>query len=93
MEMNKDTLRSRWNEIKGRLKAKWAKLTDDDLDYAEGRFDEIKGRLQNLYGYSKERVEKEVEDTVRDFRNYSRTSEEKQDGRDAPKNGGGRMHN
>ena len=65
--LNRDVIAGRWNEIKGRLKTKWGKLTDDDFKVVEGNFEEIKGKIQRLYGYSKERAETELRDTLGDF--------------------------
>jgi uncharacterized protein YjbJ (UPF0337 family) len=51
-----------WNIIVGKLKQKWAQLTDDDLQYAEGKQDEIIGRIQKRTGESREVVEKAVKE-------------------------------
>ena len=56
--MNKTILKGNWNEQKGKLKQKFANLTDDDLMYAEGKEDELLGKLQKKLGKSKEEVEK-----------------------------------
>jgi len=47
-----------WNELKGKLKQKNASLTDDDLLLAEGKYDELLGRLQIKLSKSKEEIEK-----------------------------------
>lgn len=47
-----------WNEAKGKLKQKYAMLTDDDLLLIEGKFDELLGRLQVKLSKTKEQVEK-----------------------------------
>jgi uncharacterized protein YjbJ (UPF0337 family) len=47
-----------WNFTKGKLKQKWAKLTDNDLEYIEGREDELFGRIQKATGETREAVEK-----------------------------------
>ena len=60
--MNKNILKGNWNEQKGKLKQKFANLTDDDLKYAEGKEDELLGRLQKKLGKSKEEVEKIMSD-------------------------------
>lgn len=52
-----------WNITKGKLKQKWAKLTDDDLQYAEGKQDELIGRIQKRTGETREAVEKAVKDS------------------------------
>jgi uncharacterized protein YjbJ (UPF0337 family) len=56
--MNSLQLKGAWNEIKGKLKQKYADLTDDDLIYTEGKEDELYGKLQTKLGKSKEEVEK-----------------------------------
>ena len=47
-----------WNIVKGRLKQKWASLTDDDLRCADGKQDELVGRIQKRTGESREAVAK-----------------------------------
>ena len=51
-----------WNITKGKLKQKWAKLTDDDLQYAEGQQDELIGRIQKRTGETREAVEKAIKE-------------------------------
>lgn len=59
--MNKLKMRGSWNEVKGRLRQKYADLTDDDLEYAEGKEEELYGRLQKRLGKTKEDIRKEIE--------------------------------
>ena len=59
--MNNLKMRGSWNEVKGKLKQKYADLTDDDLLYAEGKEEELFGRLQKRLGKSKEEIRKEIE--------------------------------
>ncbi len=54
-------LKGNWNEIKGKLKQKYGQLTDDDLTFAEGKEDELLGRLQKRLGRTKEDVRAEIE--------------------------------
>ena len=54
-------LKGNWNELKGKLKQKYGQLTDDDLTFAEGKEDEMLGRLQQRLGKTKEDVRKEIE--------------------------------
>jgi uncharacterized protein YjbJ (UPF0337 family) len=58
--MDELNLKGSWNELKGKLKQKYADLTDDDLLYEEGREDELYGRLQNRIGKSREAIREEV---------------------------------
>ena len=50
-----------WNEVKGKLKQKYGQLTDDDLTFAEGKDDELLGRLQKRLGKTKEEIRAEIE--------------------------------
>ena len=59
--MNKLTVEGNWNEIKGKLKQKYANLTDDDLKFVEGKEEELYGRLQSRLGKTKEQVQAELE--------------------------------
>jgi|GEM_PF-125097 len=57
-------IKGEWNIAKGKLKQKWAKLTDDDLQYIEGKQDELVGRIQKRTGESREAVEKAVKEAT-----------------------------
>ncbi len=58
--MNDLKNKGNWNITKGKLKQKWANLTNDDLQFADGREDELVGRIQKRTGESREAVEKAV---------------------------------
>ena len=60
--MNTLEIKGDWNITKGKLKQKWAKLTDDDLQFAEGKLEEVFGRIQKRTGESREAVEKAVKE-------------------------------
>jgi uncharacterized protein YjbJ (UPF0337 family) len=60
--MNAQTIKGNWNEMKGKLKQKYADLTDDDLMYAEGKEDELYGRLQQKLGKTKEELQRELDE-------------------------------
>ncbi len=60
--MTKLEIKGNWNEIKGKHKQKYGQLTDDDLTFAEGKEDELLGRLQQRLGKTKEEVRREIED-------------------------------
>jgi uncharacterized protein YjbJ (UPF0337 family) len=55
-------LKGNWNEIKGKLKQKYGQLTDQDLIFAEGKEDELLGRLQKRLGRTKDELRAEIED-------------------------------
>lgn len=54
--MNEDQFKGKWNQVKGKFKQEFADITDDDLMYAEGKSDELLGRLQEKTGKSKEQL-------------------------------------
>lgn len=57
--MNHDIAEGKWKQLKGTLKEKWGKLTDDDLQQMEGRLDKFCGKMQEKYGMSKAEAEAE----------------------------------
>ncbi|CAN5315410.1 CsbD family protein [soil metagenome] len=62
--MNQDMLAGNWMKFKGKVQQQWGKLTNDDLDVIEGKQKELIGRIQERYGYAKDRAEKEVNDFI-----------------------------
>lgn len=60
--MDKLISEGHWNITKGRLKQKWAKLTEDDLQFAEGRREEMLGRIQKRTGEAREVIEKALKE-------------------------------
>ncbi|MGD0815618.1 MAG: CsbD family protein [Verrucomicrobiota bacterium] len=63
--MNTLQVKGNWNVVKGKLKQKYAQLTDNDLRYEEGREDELIGRIQKRTGDSKEAVEQLIDECYR----------------------------
>jgi uncharacterized protein YjbJ (UPF0337 family) len=59
--MTKLEFNGSWNEVKGKLKQKYARLSDDDLAFTEGKEDELLGRLQQKLGKTKEDLRREIE--------------------------------
>jgi len=60
--MNWDQIEGKWKQFKGQAKEKWGKLTDDELDVAAGKRDQLSGKLQESYGYTKEQAERELDE-------------------------------
>jgi len=58
--VNWDQITGDWNQLKGKVKEKWGKLTDDDLTIIAGKRDQLAGLLQQKYGYAKDQAEKEL---------------------------------
>ncbi|RUJ23996.1 CsbD family protein [Pseudomonas aeruginosa] len=60
--MNSDVINGKWKQLTGKIKERWGDLTDDDLQAADGHAEYLVGKLQERYGWSKERAEQEVRD-------------------------------
>jgi uncharacterized protein YjbJ (UPF0337 family) len=65
--MNTDVLKGKWKQIRGKAKEWWGNLTDDDLDVIDGNRDQLLGKLQERYGYTKEQAAKEVNDRIKEL--------------------------
>lgn len=60
--MNSDELKGKWKQLKGSVKERWGKLTDDDLDVIDGKHDQLVGKLQEKYGLAREAAQKQVDE-------------------------------
>lgn len=69
--MNKQLIEGNWNVIKGKLKQKYAQLTDDDLVYVKGKEEELLGRIQARLGKTRDEVEREFQSS--DFKTQEST--------------------
>lgn len=58
--MNSDQLEGKWKQLKGSVKEKWGKLTDDDLVVINGKTDQLQGKLQERYGITKEEAARQI---------------------------------
>lgn len=66
--MNADIFKGKWTELKGQAKAKWRKLTDDDLKTVEGKTEQLSGLLQKKYGYKKDEAQKNIDDFIKNIK-------------------------
>jgi uncharacterized protein YjbJ (UPF0337 family) len=64
--MNSDVLQGKWKQLRGQVKSWWGDLTDDDLDVIDGNHDKLVGKLQERYGYTREKAEQEVNARLHD---------------------------
>ncbi len=60
--MNRDYIAGRWHQIKGDVRARWARITDDDLQRTDGNFEYLVGLVQTRYGMIREVAERQVRD-------------------------------
>jgi uncharacterized protein YjbJ (UPF0337 family) len=60
--MNWEQIQGQWKQLKGKLKMKWGRLTDDDLDFIAGQKDVLVGKIQERYGVKKEEALRQVEE-------------------------------
>jgi len=62
--MNWEQVEGNWKEFKGKIRTKWAKLTDDDLEQIAGKKDELIGRLQQHYGLKRDQAERQLDEFI-----------------------------
>ncbi|WP_395680263.1 CsbD family protein [Dokdonella sp.] len=60
--MNDDRIKGQWKQLAGKLKAKWGKLTDDDLKIAEGNSEYLAGKIQERYGVAKDEAKRQIDE-------------------------------
>jgi uncharacterized protein YjbJ (UPF0337 family) len=60
--MNWDRIGGNWKQMKGALKERWGKLTDDEFDQMAGQRDKLVGKIQERYGCAKDEAEKQVKE-------------------------------
>ena len=60
--MNSDQIVGAWREIRGKMRAQWGKLTDDDLKQLEGNVQQLAGKLQQRYGLARAEAERQVQE-------------------------------
>lgn len=66
--MNWDRIEGNWKQFKGQVQQQWGKLTDDDFDVIAGKRQELTGKIQERYGYQKEKAEQEIDDWMKNVR-------------------------
>ena len=66
--MNDDMLKGKWKQLSGGIKEQWGKLTDDTLTQIDGSREKFVGKLQELYGYTKEQAENAVDEYMKKMR-------------------------
>ena len=66
--MNKHIIKGRWSQLRAKLKEKWSKLTDSDLDTTDGHREYLVGKLQERYGIAKEKADVQVKEFERTLR-------------------------
>lgn len=74
--MNWDQIEGNWKQFKGNAKAQWGKLTDDHLDVIAGKRDQLSGKIQEIYGLSKEEVHQQLFDWQTMLTNLAKSDEE-----------------
>jgi uncharacterized protein YjbJ (UPF0337 family) len=72
--MNKDIFEGKWKQMRGQVKGWWGKLTDDDLDRVGGKYDQFVGLIQEKYGYTRERVEDELDKRTAEYEAHQKAS-------------------
>ncbi len=72
--MNWDQVEGKWKQLGGKVREKWGKLTDDDLQVIAGTRDQLVGRIQERYGIAKEEAQKQADAFVKELNEGEPTS-------------------
>lgn len=67
--MNEEQIRGNWKQFTGKIKQKWGKLTDDDLQEVQGRAEYLAGKVEERYGKKKDEALKEVNEFFKNIEN------------------------
>jgi len=70
--MNKDIIKGKWLQLKGDIRKRWGKLTDDDMDEVQGDAERFIGKLQERYGYARELARNEFDEFMNTWDETSR---------------------
>ena len=63
--MNSDQMKGKWKQMKGAVKERWGKLTDDDVDIINGQNEQLVGKIQEKYGIAKDEAQRQVDEWMR----------------------------
>jgi uncharacterized protein YjbJ (UPF0337 family) len=75
--MNWDQIEGKWKQAIGKIKEKWGKLTDDDLQMIGGKRDQLVGKIQERYGIAKDEAERQVNEFSHAYRTEEASTREK----------------
>ena len=79
--MNLEQLEGKWDQVKGQIKEKWGKLTDDDLTAINGKKEKLLGKMRERYGLGKEEAERQLGAFAKDCNCESEAPRKNQEGK------------
>lgn len=68
--MNSDILQGKWKQLSGSIKQQWGDLTDDEVTQVNGSYERLQGLLQEKYGWSRDRAEREIDAYLNQYRSF-----------------------
>ena len=72
--LNRDYFEGKWQQTRGRIRQRWSELTDDDLNNLRGRYEQLVGLLQETYGYTRQKAEAEIQETLNEWEHGAETA-------------------
>ncbi len=79
--MNSEQMKGKWKQMKGSVKERWGKLTDDDIDVIDGQSDQLIGKIQERYGLARQEAQKQVDEWNANVTRGSEVERERNDER------------
>ena len=58
--MNQDVLEGNWKQLRGKIRQRWARLTEDQLNVIDGKREQLAGKIQELYGLTRDEVDRQI---------------------------------
>jgi len=60
--MNQDVLEGNWKQLRGKIRQRWARLTEDQLNVIDGKREQLAGKIQELYGLTRDEVDRQIQE-------------------------------
>jgi uncharacterized protein YjbJ (UPF0337 family) len=65
VRMNEDTLKGQWTQLKGKVREKWGKLTNDDIEQIQGKGQQLVGKIQERYGIARDEAQRQYDEWLK----------------------------
>jgi uncharacterized protein YjbJ (UPF0337 family) len=77
--MNSEQIEGKWKQFSGKVREKWGKLTDSDIQVINGKREQLVGKIQERYGLVKEEAQRQVDDFFKSIPEDTNTADDRSD--------------